>query len=71
MNFPAELTKTMKRVGVLAAMFAATRGSGAQSLTVSGSPGTLRVQAAIAGSAPTPVSNSATTYTITVGNNAS
>ncbi len=36
---------------------------GAQSLSVSGSPSALKVTAAVAGSPPTPVNNSATTYT--------
>jgi hypothetical protein len=35
----------------------------AQSLTVSGSPGLLRVNAAVAGNAPTAVSNNSTSYT--------
>ncbi|MGH7680114.1 MAG: hypothetical protein ACRENU_16715 [Gemmatimonadaceae bacterium] len=37
----------------------------AQTLAVSGNPGLLRVSAVVAGSQPTPVSNSGTTYTVT------
>jgi hypothetical protein len=42
-----------------------TQALGAQTLSVSGNPGLLRVSSAVAGSQPTPVSNSATTYTVT------
>jgi hypothetical protein len=37
----------------------------AQTLSVSGNPGLLRVSTAVAGSQPAPVSNNTTTYTIT------
>jgi len=40
----------------------------AQTLSVSGSPSLLRVSTAVAGSEPTPVNNSATTYTVTTPN---
>ena len=35
-------------------------------MAVSGSPGTLRIQGAVAGEDPTPVADNSTTYTITV-----
>ena len=37
----------------------------AQTLSVSGNPGLLRVSTAVAGSEPVPVANSTTTYTVT------
>jgi hypothetical protein len=37
----------------------------AQTLSVSGNPGLLRVSTAVAGSQPTPVANNTTTYTVT------
>jgi len=40
----------------------------AQTLSVSGSPGLLRISNAVAGSEPISVSNSSTTYTITTPN---
>ncbi len=38
---------------------------GAQTLSVSGNPGLLRISAAVAGSEPTSVSNATSTYTVT------
>ncbi len=61
----------MKPVLLLAALLVGVRGASAQSLSVSGSPSLLRVNAAIAGSAPTAVSNSSTTYTVNIGNHTS
>jgi len=46
----------------------ASRTAFAQTLAVSGSPGLLRISSAIAGSQPTSVSNSTTTYTVSTGN---
>lgn len=43
-------------------------GARAQSVSVSGNPGLLRVSTAIAGSEPLSVSNATTTYTVTTGN---
>ena len=45
-----------------------SQGARAQTLNVSGDPGLLRVTTAIAGSEPIPVTNAATTYTVTTGN---
>ena|SRR5688572_10900116 len=45
-----------------------TRVAGAQTLSVSGSPGLLRVSTAVAGSEPIAVTNASTTYTVTTGN---
>lgn len=42
---------------------------GAQTISVSGNPGLLRVTTAVAGSEPIAVSNSSTTYTVTTPNN--
>ena len=57
---------TLSAACVLVAL--GTQAVGAQTLTVSGNPGLLRVSSAVAGSEPTPVSNSATTYTVTTPN---
>ncbi len=38
---------------------------GAQTISVSGNPGLLRISAAVAGSQPTAVTNATTTYTVT------
>jgi hypothetical protein len=54
------------RTLVLAAFVGAARGTGAQSLSVSGSPPTLKVQTATAGLAPNSVTNATTTYTIAI-----
>lgn len=55
-------------VGVLILALGAVLGprpAAAQAFSVSGSPPTLRVNGAIAGSAPTPVTTGATTYSLT------
>jgi hypothetical protein len=54
------------RTLVLAGFFGMARGASAQSLTVSGSPPTLRIQTATAGLAPNSVTNATTTYTISI-----
>jgi hypothetical protein len=53
----------MKRIVLLLAVACWTRDARAQ-ITVSGSPAQLTVKAAVAGLAPTAVSNSLTTYTV-------
>jgi hypothetical protein len=45
-----------------------TQTSGAQTISVSGNPGLLRISSAIAGSEPIAVSDAATTYTVVTGN---
>ena len=54
----------MRRAAILLAVALWTRDARAQ-ITVSGSPAQMTVSAAIAGSAPTAVTNSTTTYTVT------
>jgi hypothetical protein len=52
------------RVAVAITALIASRDLRAQSLSVSGSPGAMVVNSAVAGSAPTAVSDATTTYTI-------
>ncbi len=54
------------RMTVLTALLLLVSGGavGAQTISVSGNPGLLRISAAVAGSQPTPVSNATTTYTV-------
>ena len=66
MRGPASVGRAFVRTLVLAALVGAARGTGAQSLSVSGSPPTLKIQAATAGLAPNSVSNATTTYTIAI-----
>lgn len=54
---------------VAIALLGATRESGAQFLSVSGSPSVLRVQSATPGGTPAPATNGSTTYTIDTDNN--
>jgi hypothetical protein len=54
----------MKRIGLLLAVALWSRDARAQ-ITVSGSPAKMTVAAAVAGSAPTTVTNSSTTYSVT------
>jgi hypothetical protein len=60
---PDAAVRTLRTAGVVACLTVASVVQG-QSITVSGSPGTLHVQTATAGLAPTAVSNSTTTYTL-------
>lgn len=48
-----------------ALLLAGSGALGAQTLSVSGNPGMLRISSAIAGSEPASVSNATTTYTVT------
>lgn len=65
----AELLKSWRHALLVAALLPpGSRAVAAQTLSVSGSPGLLRVSTAIAGSQPTAVSNGTTTYTITTPN---
>jgi hypothetical protein len=60
------LLKPLRLALLLAALLPlGSRAVGAQTLSVSGNPGLLRISAAIAGSQPTGVSDGATTYTVT------
>jgi hypothetical protein len=52
---------------LVALMLTGIRALGAQTITVSGNPGLLRISSAIAGSDPTSVSNAVTTYTVVTG----
>lgn len=53
---------------VLATLLLPLHEARAQTLSVSGNPGLLRVSTAIAGTEPLPVSNATTTYTVSTGN---
>lgn len=59
-----------KLLPVLAAGLFMLQGTaaGAQTLSVSGNPGLLRISTAIAGSEPIAVTNASTTYTVVTGN---
>ena len=52
----------------LATLLLPLEGARAQTLSIPGNPGLLRVTTAIAGSEPVSVSNATTTYTVTTGN---
>lgn len=53
---------------VLGLLLISSRPATAQTFTVSGSPATMTINTAVAGSQPTSVTNAATTYNVRVGN---
>ena len=55
-----------EKMVLAAALLLGGRAAAAQTLTVSGSPGAMTITSAVAGSDPTSVSNSATTYSAVV-----
>lgn len=63
------MSNSFKVASVFAALLlSGSRAASAQTISVSGNPAKLRITAAVAGSQPTSVSNSATTYTVVTPN---
>jgi hypothetical protein len=66
MRGPVSVGRAILRTVVLAAIAGSAHRAGAQSLSVSGSPPTLKIRSATAGLAPNAVTNATTTYTIAI-----
>ena len=63
------MSNSFKVVSVIAALLlSGSRAAFAQTISVSGNPAALKITAAVAGSQPTSVSNSVTTYTVVTPN---